>query len=359
MTEKRYQELYKRYRPNNWASLIGQERVAKSLQTAVRANKLPSAYLFAGPRGCGKTSSAFLMAKSINCLNAKNAEPCNECDVCINIDNGVQLGVNYLSASNISSGGADKIRSIVQEAKLTQPVKLQVWIIDEVHSLSRQAFDSLLIPLEEVSTSALFIFCTTEIDRVPQTILSRVQQRRFSLVDAENMKKLLERVIKEEGLDASEDVVNDAIRRGRGSVRDTLTAFESILDTGEYTLSYSGQLLEDISKHDLTAALATISQAVKDGNEPDVLAEQLFEDLRNLLLSAANVSKDLIGVIPVSDETAVIKGFINKQGIMFVMDEVGKAITEMNMGSSSRINMEIGVIKAISLLKRLKKAVTK
>lgn len=359
MSEKAYQELYKRYRPTSWEGLIGQERVAKSLQAAIKSNKLPSAYLFAGPRGCGKTSSAFLMAKAINCLEPKPSGPCNECDVCVNIDNGVQLGVNYLSASNISSGGADKIRSIVQEAKLTQPVKLQVWIIDEVHSLSRQAFDSLLIPLEETSMSALFIFCTTEIDRVPQTILSRVQQRRFSLVDATNMKKLLNHIVSVEKIDTSENVIDDAIRRGRGSVRDTLTAFESILDTGEYTLSYSGQLLENLSKHDLTGALATISQAVKGGNEPDSLAEQLFEDLRNLLLSASNVDESLIGIIPVSDKNAVTKGFISKQGIMYVMDEIGNAITEMSMGPSSRINLEIGIVKSIAALKKLKKAVAK
>ena len=354
-TEKHI-ELYKKYRPSKWIELIGQQKVAKSLQSAVKAEKLPTAYLFAGPRGCGKTSAALLLAKSLNCLNpTPTLDPCNKCEVCEAVDAGRQLGVNYISAAN--KGTVDDIRGIVQQARLHQPVKRQVWIIDEVHSISRQAFDALLIPLEEKNMPALFIFCTTEIDRIPQTILSRIQQRRFTLVDADEMISFATKVTKKENLTISEDAIKDAVRQGRGSVRDTLSALEAISETGSFSLSVGGQLLEAISSKNLTEILSVISQANSDGQDCRDLAEQLFEDLRDLLLSASGVDPSLVGVIPVSDEAKVTRGLLGKRGIMLSMDEIGDAITQMTMGADARIHLEIGLVKTLNQLKRLQKAI--
>lgn len=351
-----YVELYKKYRPKKWAQLIGQEKVARSLQGAVAANKLPTGFLFAGPRGCGKTSAAFLLAKALNCLNVDDkSNPCNECEVCLAIDDNSQIGVNYLSAAN--NGSVDDIRRIVQQARLNQPVKRQVWIIDEIHSISKSAFDSLLIPLEEKGMPALFIFCTTEIDRIPQTILSRISQRRFTLVDSDNLYKFLKSINDTEKLELSEDALNDAVRQGRGSVRDAMTALETIATTGTFSLSYNGQLLESISNHDVVEALKIMSQAEGDGQESRYIIEQLFEDLRNLLLYASNVDSSLVGTIPVSNQKEVAKGFIGRNGIMMVMNEVGEAINKTTFGSDARIHTEIALLKSIGNLKKLDRKV--
>lgn len=350
-------EIYKRYRPRSWRGLIGQEKVAKSLQSAVKANKLPTAYLFSGPRGCGKTSAALILAKSINCLNPNEAtaDPCNKCEVCLAINAGNQIGVTYFSAAQRS--GVEDVRDLVQQARLSVPIKRQVFIIDEIHNFKQgKGFEALLIPLEEEDMPALFIFCTTEIEKVPQTILSRVQSRRFNLVDAATMLPYVEKIAGREKLELDEDALKAAVRQGRGSVRDTLTALEAIVATGEYTTSSGGDLLEAIASHDLSEALKTIAHANSEGYDGRDLAEQLFEDLRNLLLFASGADPELVGVIPVKDPAVTVKGFYNKTGLTRAMDEVGAALTNIVMGGDARIHLEIGIVKTLNQLARLKKA---
>lgn len=349
-------ELYKKYRPTRWESLIGQEKVAKSLQAAVKTGNIPTAYLFSGPRGCGKTTSALLLAKSLNCENLKaNGDPCNKCEVCVNIDNGSQLGITYMSMAN--NGGVDGVRDLVKAARLHQPLKKQVFILDEIHNLSKAAFDSLLIPLEEKSMPSLFIFCTTEVEKVPATILSRVQQRRFQLVEAETMKDFLAKVAKVDKLEVDDEMLSAAVRMGRGSVRDTLTALESVLSTGMITSTYGSKLLEGLSNHDITQVLKTLAEANNESVDFRELAEQLFEDLRDLLLLASNVDRSLVGIPPVVDEKAIIRGMFAARGILLVMDALGDAITHMSMGADSRILLEVAMVKSVTLLLKLEKAI--
>lgn len=355
MTTEQHIEIYKRYRPRVWEDLVGQEKVSKSLKATVKANRLPTAFGFFGPRGCGKTSAALLLAKSINCLNpTEDGNPCNECDVCVAIDEGRQLGVNYISMAN--KGSVDDIRTLVQQARLQQPVKRQVWILDEVHAISKAAFESLLIPLEEKGMPSLFIFCSTEIDRIPQTILSRIQSRKFSLVDAETMLEVVKKIGQQEGLTLSDEAYNDAVRAGRGSVRDTLTALEGIVETGEYVESYSGQLLEALASRNLSETLGVLAMANQKGEDFRDLTETLFEDLRDLLLLANNVDSSLVGIVPVKDTNAAVRGLFGKRGIVLVLDEIGEAITQMTLGADARIHLEIGIIKAFTKLRQLAKA---
>lgn len=350
-------ELYKKYRPTTWKGLVGQTKVAKSLQGAVKTNKLPTAFLFSGPRGCGKTSAALLLAKAINCLNpSEQADPCNVCEVCTAINDGRQLGVSYISAANLGSGGAERIREIVQQARLHQPIKRQVWIIDEIHNLHKAAFDALLIPLEEPNMPALFIFCTTEINKVPQTILSRIQSRKFNLVDADLMLKYVKHIGGKEKLDLSDEAYETAVREGRGSVRDTLTALEGIVSNGLTSVSVGGKLVESLATQNLAAILTVVAQANADGESARDLAEQLFEDLRGLLFHSAKVDSSLVGILPTVDPDGVVKGLLGGPGIMAVMDELGDAITHMTMGADPRIHLEIAMVKSISRLKRIQKA---
>jgi len=353
MAEIKSTELYKRYRPRKWKNLIGQERTVKSLRGAVANDHLPTAYLFAGERGCGKTSAALLLAKAVNCPNQVDGEPCNHCDICTNIDAGAQIGVNYISMAN--KGSADDVREIVQQARLASPLKRQVWILDEVHNLSKQAFDSLLIPLEDERMPALFIFCTTEIKRVPPTILSRVQSRKFSLVGEDLMRRYLEAVVKKEQIEITEDQLTTVIRKGRGSVRDTLTALDGFENDEEGYTNYGEQLLEKLVEIDLAGSLAVVAEATADeatmGQE---LAEQLLSDMRDLLLADAGVDKSLYPSLPLEDPAAAAKKLLGIRGVSIVLDEVAEAITRMTLGADTRAHLEIALIRSVKKLKALK-----
>lgn len=349
MTEQHI-ELYKKYRPRKFSGLLGQEKVASSLVSAVRANKIPTAYLFSGERGCGKTSAALLLAKSLNCENVNEKhDPCGKCDTCLNIDNGSQIGVNYISMAN--KGAVDDVREIVQQARLRQPLKKQVWILDEVHNLSKAAFDALLIPLEEKNMPSLFILCTTEIDKVPQTIRSRVQMRKFTLVDRETLEKYLRLLAKKEGLEASDEQISDAVRLGRGSVRDTLSSFETVLDSGADYRSYVGELAVAVSSHDLGTALKVIAEAAHVGEDCRDLGEELFAEMRNYMLLSANVDSSLIGSISAPDPKAALKGFHSVPTLSSLMDTLGEGLTQMSSGKDSRIFLEIAVIRMVRKLK--------
>jgi DNA polymerase-3 subunit gamma/tau len=348
-------ELYKKYTVGTWGGLIGQEKVAKSLRSAVKNNKLPTAFGFFGPRGCGKTSSAWLVAKAINCLNlTENTNPCGTCTVCVAIDNRTQLGVNYISMAN--KGGVEDVRNIVQQARLNQPIKKQVWILDEVHNLSKAAFDALLIPIEEKSMPSLFIFCSTEVDRIPQTILSRIQSRLFNLVDTDTMLKFVTKISEKEGLGLSTEHLEEAVRLGRGSVRDTLTTLETIVETGETAPSFGRSLLEAITTGEVTTSLKVVAEASANGVNCRDLGENLFEDLRDLLLLSAGASSEIVGIVQLKDPNAAIASLLGSSGISATMEEIGDALTRMTFGADSRINLEISIVKALTKIKKAKKA---
>lgn len=356
--ENKHMELYKKYRPEKWDELLGQQKVAKSLQNAVIKNKLPTAYIFLGPKGCGKTSAALLLAKSINCLNVDElGNPCNECDICQSIENNTQIGVNYESMAN--NGSVDDVRELVKRAYLNQPVNKTVFILDEIHNLSKAAFDSLLIPLEAKDFPALLIFCSTESDKIPGTITSRAQQRRFSTVGTEELTNLLENISQKEKITVNEESINEAIRKGHGSVRSTLSVFEEIITTGETLETFDGIILQKLSEHDLPGALSTVSEAINNGYDGADLAEELFSDLRDLLLVAASLDKNLAKLIPVNNVSQVIKGFYGKTGIISVAEEIGDAINHMTIGSDSRIHLEIALVKSINCLKKIQKIAAK
>lgn len=358
MSEEQYIELYKKYRPKVWSDLIGQEKVAKSLQAAVLRNKVPTAYLFSGPRGTGKSSTSFVLAKAVNCENLdKQANPCNKCDTCVNIDNGSQLGINYISMAN--RGSVDDVRDLVKEARISQPVKKTIYILDEVHNLSRAAFDALLIPLEDPTMPALFILASTEIQKIPATILSRVQSRKLNLVDASQMTEHVKHILELENAELSDAQISEVVKSGRGSVRDTMSNLETALsmdENDEQSVDYSASIIQAISESDLSAALKFVADAVGEGNTGKDIAELMFSDLRDLLLSISGADEELVDTLPLDDPQRVAKGLLGNNGIFIVVEELGEAITSMSIGTDARIILEIGIVKSISKLKKLRKA---
>lgn len=341
-------ELYKKYRPRKWKGVIGQEKVVTSLRNDVLHDKVPSVYILAGERGCGKTTIAKIMAKAVNCENLQEgAEPCNNCETCNNIDDGTQLGVVYSSMAN--DGSVDAVRELVREARLVQPVKRQVFILDEVHNIHAKAWDSLLIPFEDPNMKALFILCTTEANKIPKTITSRAPARKLSLVAPTVLRSYIEALCKKEKLDYTDEILDNAIRLGRGSVRDTLTCLQMILETGSAELSYSDRLLDAMAVHDLPECLKLTTEMAENSVNFRDFTEQTFEDLRTLYLIASGVKDpDIVASYPSPDPVAAVKGFMGPKGVLFALHEFGNALTTMATGVDPRILFEIALTKVVT-----------
>lgn len=354
--ETQHIELYKKYRPNRWEDLIGQEKVARSLQAAVATNKVPTAYLFSGQRGCGKTTAALILAKAINCEHPVKGNPCNQCDTCISIDEGTQPGVTYVSAAQNS--GVDSIRDMVSKARLQMPIKRQVFILDEVHNLATgKGFEALLIPLEEKTMPSLFIFCTTEIDKIPRTILSRTQQRKFRLVDSDALFDHVKAISHKEGFDLDDEALEYAVKCGKGSVRDTLTALESISSNLDMTDSRNAEVdfITAISNRSVMETFTVISEANEDGIDFRDFTEDVFEDLRDLLLLSKGCDSSLVGPIPFQETESIVKGFFGAKGILLAMKELGESITQMSSGGDPRILLEVASMRILSMLSKISK----
>lgn len=350
-----YIELYKKHRPTTWDALVGQEKVVSSLRAAVIANKLPVAFGMFGPRGSGKTSAAKILAAAINCENPSNGNPCNACNTCKNIANDSQIGVEYVSMAN--QGKADDVRALMDKSRLAQPVKKSVWILDEVHNLSAAAWDSMLIPLESPTAHALFILCSTEPEKIPATILTRIQQRSFGLVPADVMTNLIQEIAEKEGIEDADSAIEASVREGRGSVRETLTLFETYLSTDERPVSYGDMILDGIQSLKLGVVLKAIAEFAKTGAKSKHLGEQLFEDLRDILLLSSGAGSDLVPIAPVEDAKTFVQNVGGTAGMLFLIERVGEAVEKMSVGSADhRILLEMSLLKGINKIKAGRKS---
>lgn len=349
--EEKYQELYKKYRPMEWSDLIGQEKVAQSLRSAVAKNRIPVAFGFFGERGCGKTSAANLLARAVNCSNPPApGDPCNECVTCVNILRNRQLGVQYISMAN--NGGVDEVRAIVEKAKVSQPINKSVWILDEVHTISKQAWDALLIPLESVTMPALFILCSTESQRIPTTIMSRLKARHFNLVANDKLTEHLTSIAAKEELEVTDELIASAVQAGRGSVRDTISRFEDLLSTDAPNVSVGDKLLTAIAANSLPQVLTAIAEADSDNVPIRPLAEQLYGDLRDILLVASGASEKLVPSVPVDDAKSWAANLGGRGGVLRTAEAVGDAIGKMGMSTDDRILLELSLLKTVQQTKR-------
>lgn len=345
-------ELYKKYRPQNWDEVVGQDRIVEPLKKAVVAGRVPTALGFFGPAGCGKTTVARILAKAVNCVGraADDPNPCNECSFCSAIDSDSQMGVNYKSMAN--EGKVDNVRDIMRKAWLNQPLKRQVWILDEIHNIHAAAFDALLIPLEDNTLPSTFIMCSTAGNKIPKTVLSRISSRQFTSVDADTLIALLKSISEKEGLEPTDEEIRSAVISGNGSVRDTITSFETILATGGVGVSYAGELIESLAEKDAAAALEVVATAVSEGWSGGEIVDDTVSGLRNLLMAVSGVDRKYYGILPVPDPKQVAIGLRGKQGLIFTIDELGNALSNIARGVDPRLSLDLSIIKIVTKLNK-------
>ena len=306
-----YLVLARKWRPQRFAEVVGQRHVALTLTSALEGNRLSHAYVFSGPRGVGKTSMARILAKALNCERGPASEPCNACDACRTITEGHCLDV--LEIDGASNRGIDDVRQLRESVKYAPAsVRAKVYIIDEVHMLTADAFNALLKTLEEPPAHVYFVLATTEPLKVPATILSRCQRHDFGRLTVAELMENLKRIVSAEGISVEEEALRLIARKAEGSVRDTLTLLDQVTATGagpfqaaqvQEILGLAGSALyfalsEAVVSGDGRAALTNLDRAYREGLNLQELADELVQHFRNLLL----ISMDA-GLVDLLDAT--------------------------------------------------------
>ena len=297
-----YKVLYRKYRPDSFDSVVGQDYTVKMLKNAISTGKNAHAYIFTGPRGTGKTSSAKIFAKALNCENPVDGNPCGNCASCLSFNESPDI-IEIDAASN---NGVDEIRELINNVKLVPSnSKYKVYIIDEVHMLSTSAFNALLLTLEEPPSHVVFILATTYIQNVPITILSRCQRFDFKPINQESMVERLKYVCKEEKIKIDDDAINEIALISAGGMRDALGMLDQLSsDDSKITLdrvsSYFGsvsikrvdELLDALGNNDVATLLAIISEMASSGNNYTVFIKKLIDELRKYAIDIKLGNKD-------------------------------------------------------------------
>jgi DNA polymerase III subunit gamma/tau len=369
-----YQALARTYRPQTFGDIIGQETLVRTLQNAIEQKRIHHAYLFSGVRGVGKTTVARILAKALNCIHGPTTEPCNKCSMCVEITEGIDLDVREIDAATYT--GVDNIREL-REVTQFQPARdrYRIFIIDEAHMLSTPAWNALLKILEEPPPHVVFMFATTEVQKVPATILSRVQKFALRKITLDELIGRLRQICEAEGIKADDDSLDIVARRGEGSVRDALSLLDQVVAFSGRTITggdvatvlglsdtaFFARLIELIAEGNHGSVLDALQEAAESGRDFKLLYRDLLNFTRNLLLitGGANESllaasrEDLVTIRSVA-ETFSYTELLRIANLLLKDDET------VNRAEHQRLAVEIALLKAATFprLKEVEKVLS-
>ncbi len=342
------QSLYRRYRPRRFSEVRGQDHVVQALRTSVAEGREGQAYLFSGPRGTGKTTSARILAKVLNCTNAQDGEPCCECESCRSVERGTSYDVHELDAA--SNNGVEAMRDLIDKASLGTPGRHKVYILDEVHMLTKPAEAALLKTLEEPPPHVVFVLATTDPQKVSDTIRSRTQHLQFHLLPADTLLDHVRWVAEDAGLTVSDDAIDQVLAQGGGSARDTLSALELVANSGGVgaeTVAFD-EFVEAMIDLDPGRALTMVAGAIGLGRDPRAVTEGLIAYLRNGFLSL--MAPDLVQ-LPSNrvDEVADQAQRLGAAGLVRGIEQLGAALNEMRHAPDPRVLLDVATVKLTAL----------
>ena len=322
----------------------GQEHVVLALRNAVRDDRLGHAHLFSGPRGTGKTTSARILAKVLNCTNVQDGEPCCECLSCKAVEAGTSYDVHELDAA--SNNGVDSMRDLIEKTMLGTPGRFKVYILDEVHMLSKAAEAALLKTLEEPPPHVIFVLATTDPQKVSETIRSRCQKLQFNLISADVLTDHVRWIIKDAGLTVGDDAIETVVRQGGGSARDTLSALEQVVAAGGVAPDAEplDELIEALIASDSGRAIVAVATAVRDGRDARTLTENLVAHLRDCFLSL--MSPELVQLPDRSAQRVLDQGKrLGVASTVRAMEVLGEMLVELRHAPDPRLLLDVAIVR--------------
>lgn len=354
----------RRYRPTRFEELIGQDQVALALRNAIKTNRVGHAYLFTGARGVGKTSTARIFGKALNCVEGPTSDPCNQCDVCLSVAAGEDVDVMEIDGA--SNRGIEEIRQLRSNVNVRPSrARFKIYIIDEVHMLTTPAFNALLKTLEEPPEHVKFIFCTTDPEKIPITVLSRCQRFDFPPVETQDIQGRLKEIAAQEGVAVEDEALSVLARRAAGSMRDSQSLLEQLLSFGGEQITTEDvhrllgtadggcliEIFDGVLNRDVGKALTEVDRALKMGVDAGQLAEQLLGVLRDVMVLANGGGKELLLSQLAGDHERVssIAGRLGSTTTMAAMQILDQSISRMRQTMHARTLLEMAIVRICGL----------
>lgn len=349
--------LYRKYRPSTFDGVIGQDVIVSTLVHQIERGTLSHAYLFTGSRGTGKTSCAKIFARAVNCLHPVHGSPCGECEACKALASSSNLDIVEMDAA--SNNGVDKIRELRENVDYMPSVgRYKVYIIDEVHMLSSGAFNALLKTLEEPPAHVIFVLCTTEVHKLPATILSRCMRFDFRLVPSDKLEKLVADIYAREGVKAEDRAIAHIARMGEGSVRDTLSVADRCMNAADGTLTYeqvlditgagsteeTASLAESVINADAPAVVRKTEELASRGKSPSQIGRELTVLARDLILIISGAEEDVTASPENKERLKELAARTNVSFLVRFVRELGASEAELRYSSSPRIVLECALL---------------
>ncbi|MBI3049831.1 MAG: DNA polymerase III subunit gamma/tau [Acidobacteria bacterium] len=362
-----YQVLARKWRPQRFDEVVGQEPVTRTLRNAIASGRLAHAFVFAGPRGCGKTTTARILAKALNCVHGPSADPCGVCDACVEIAQGRDIDVLEIDAA--SHTGIDNIREVVIAGLPIAPVRdrHKIFIIDEVHQLSTPSFNALLKSIEEPPAHVVFMMATTELHKIPDTILSRSQVFEFRTISARAIAQQLRKIADAEHIDASDEALALIARAAEGSMRDAQSALDQVVafagdrvtvDEVSAVLGLVGrdllfELVDAVVAEDGPRAFALADRAVESGHDLRLVVRELARVVRDMMLLAIDPARAGDGELAEGevDRLKALGGRFSREDLLRAFDLLAKAEQEIRSSSQPRYHFEMVLLRWMHLRK--------